>query len=210
MVDELEKLADRLDELANKVMNQQDEHIRLKGLRNLLKRIKEQCGEVLAKRMKIPNHWRYDFYAWNYHGYIASYRLPFLYMALQNEERLLAEELALFGEVVEEEPPRPPKPRDTETTNEPPLSEREREYFGRAMEAGYMEPTETGYKWTFKPQASLAYFLNRICNPDGTSQTPYKKYEDLFSVKALAQKLYNLQGNRNIPKWCEKIDALFN
>lgn len=90
--------------------------------------------------------------------------------------------------------------------------ERERRYFDAAIKAGFMEKTETGYRWIFQKgrQVSLAYFLSQIYNPDRLSKTPFKELEALFNVKHLAKTTYCIDEVNKIQKWRGAIDNLFN
>lgn len=90
-------------------------------------------------------------------------------------------------------------------------TEREKKYFAKAIEAGLMQETGTGYKWIYQSgsKASLAYFLKRIYNPDGLRETPYKKLEAHFSVTRLDRATQQLLEAKNVQKWRGKIDELF-
>lgn len=88
---------------------------------------------------------------------------------------------------------------------------REKKYFAKAIEAGLMQETETGYKWLYNggSKASLAYFLQKVFNPDGTQTTPFKKLETLFNVSRLAAATYKLLCCKNMQKRKGGIDKLF-
>lgn len=93
-------------------------------------------------------------------------------------------------------------------------TERAKKYFPRAVEAGYMELTETGYKWLFGGaaggKARLAYFLHKVYNPDGCSQIPYKRLNALFGVVRLDVAIDQMLYAKRAQKWRPQIDILFN
>lgn len=90
-------------------------------------------------------------------------------------------------------------------------TERERKYFDKAINAGLMEETDSGYRWLHNNgmKASLVYFLKQIYNPYDSSQTPFKMLENLFSVKYLATATHRLFDVKKEQKWRSEIDALF-
>lgn len=96
-----------------------------------------------------------------------------------------------------------------------PSTERAKKYFARAVEAGYMIKTTTGYKWTNLEanggKAQLGYFLDKVYNPDRTKTIPYKALEKLFGVDRLDSTVYS-NYNTKYPdrqKWRKEIDELF-
>lgn len=103
------------------------------------------------------------------------------------------------------------KTRANEAKEPQQMTEREKKYFAKAIEAGLMQEAETGYKWTYQDgnKASLAYFLQKVFNPDGLRKTPYKEMEALFSVTRLDRATQQLLEAKNTQKWREKIDELF-
>ncbi len=91
------------------------------------------------------------------------------------------------------------------------MTEREKKYFAKAIEAGLMQEAGTGYEWLYNngSKASLAYFLQKVFNPDGTCRTPFKRLESMFNKKSLAvatNKLLEVVKNQ---KWRGEIDKLF-
>lgn len=96
-----------------------------------------------------------------------------------------------------------------QTTQEPSTA-RAKKAFGKAIEAGYMEKTDTGYKWLYNngTKASLSYFLVQVYNPDGAFQTPFKALGSLFGVKALDSASDKAFTAKNPQKWREPIDEL--
>ena len=87
------------------------------------------------------------------------------------------------------------------------LTDREKHYYQMAVEAGYMDKTDTGYKWK-ESKAKLAYFLQKIFSPRGTGVIPFKRLEALFGVKQLSQSLNNLNNAKYEQKWKKDIDAM--
>ncbi|MGN1034474.1 MAG: hypothetical protein ACI4PK_02660 [Oscillospiraceae bacterium] len=57
------------------------------------------------------------------------------------------------------------------------LTKEEALYYNKAIEKGLAQGSDNGYKWLYNKgsKASLAYFLNKIFNPNGTGQIPFKK-----------------------------------
>lgn len=90
-------------------------------------------------------------------------------------------------------------------------TKREDYYFDKAINAGLMEKDGVGYKWLYNngSKASLAYFLQKVFNPDGISRTPFKRLEALFSVTSLAVTTNKLLEAIKAQKWRAEIDKLF-
>lgn len=90
-------------------------------------------------------------------------------------------------------------------------TKREDYYFDKAINAGLMEKDGVGYKWLYNngSKASLAYFLQKVFNPDGISRTPFKRLEALFSVTSLAVTTNKLLEAKKAQKWRAEIDKLF-
>lgn len=70
-------------------------------------------------------------------------------------------------------------------------TDRAKEIFAKAVKAGYMEKTATGYKWLYNSgsKASLAYFIMQVFSPDNTKQIPFKALGQLFDVTRLDRAL---------------------
>lgn len=83
------------------------------------------------------------------------------------------------------------------------------EYFPKAIEAGFMERSEDGFKWLYNggSKVSLFYFLKEVYSPDG--RIPYKSLEQLFHVKRLDSTKCGFDINKNTQKWEGGIDGLF-
>ena len=91
------------------------------------------------------------------------------------------------------------------------ITDLEMQYFKKAIEAGYMQETEHGYNWLHNNgmKASLAYFLKKVFNPDGTKITPFKMLENLFNKTNLAVATSRLLDVKKEQKCSGEIDALF-
>lgn len=94
---------------------------------------------------------------------------------------------------------------------EPAINPREAKYFDRAIKAGVMEKNGEGYKWLHNDgrKASLAYFLQKVFDPDGKTQLPYMRMEKLFGVTRLDTAVYQLANAKRLQKWRANIDNLF-
>lgn len=103
---------------------------------------------------------------------------------------------------------------NTESNKKEPeeLTEREIKYYGKAIEAGMAEKTEDGYKWLYNKcsNASLAYFLYKLFDQDGTGQIPFKRLGKLWSVKRLDTALWQaLNPKKYKQSWRTQIENLF-
>ena len=94
-----------------------------------------------------------------------------------------------------------------------------RKAFEKALKAGYMEKTSTGYKWGFGGEhgglARLAYFLYRIYSPKG-EKVPETALCNLFNTKGLSDAYTRIKLSKwktspyvDPPKWVTEIDSLF-
>lgn len=91
-------------------------------------------------------------------------------------------------------------------------TEWEKKYFAKAIEAGLMEKDCGHYRWLHNNgmKASLGYFINRVFNPKGTAQIPYKRLEILFGVTRLDTAIDQALTAKTPQKWRKEIDALFD
>ena len=91
--------------------------------------------------------------------------------------------------------------------------------FGKALKAGYLEKTSTGYKWVFGGEhggkARLAYFLYRIYSPQG-EKAPEKALCTLFDTTGLSDAYGRIKQSKwktspyvDPPRWVTEIDKLF-
>lgn len=105
-----------------------------------------------------------------------------------------------------------PQQKLTITKQTEPSTERAKEYFKKAVDAGYMDKTDTGYKWILGNRGSkarLAYFLMQVYNPDNTKQIPYKALEALFGVTRLDSSYSAMLTVSKPQNWRQQIDKLF-
>ena len=89
-------------------------------------------------------------------------------------------------------------------------TDRTKEIFAKAVEAGYMEKTATGYKWLYNSgsKASLAYFIMQVFSPDNTKQIPFKALGRLFDVTRLDRALDQATTAKKPQQWRGAIDNL--
>lgn len=89
-------------------------------------------------------------------------------------------------------------------------TDRTKEIFAKAVEAGYMEKTATGYKWLYNSgsKASLAYFIMQVFSPDNTKQIPFKALGQLFDVTRLDRALDQATTAKKPQQWRGAIDNL--
>ena len=100
----------------------------------------------------------------------------------------------------------------TEVSKKPFSSEAEK-YFNKAIQAKLMKKREDDtYEWLHNNglKASLGYFLNRVFNPKGTSQIPYKCMESLFNMSRLDTAIDQALTAKKPQKWRTEIDTLFD
>ena len=91
-------------------------------------------------------------------------------------------------------------------------TEREKEYFAKAIQAGLMKKDGENYKWLHNNglQSSLGYFLKMVFNPKGTAQIHYKRMENLFKVSRLDSAIDRALSVKKPQKWRKEIDVLFD
>ncbi len=96
------------------------------------------------------------------------------------------------------------------------MTDRAKTYFKKAIQAGFMEKTESGYKWTFEgrkgARAALSYFIMKIYSPDPKDKKtiPFRAMENLFGVKRLDSALRAALETVKPQAWRQMIDGLFN
>lgn len=90
------------------------------------------------------------------------------------------------------------------------ITDRAKEIFAKAVKAGYMEKTATGYKWLYNSgsNASLAYFIMQVFSPDNTKQIPFKALGQLFDVTRLDRALDQATTAKKPQQWRGAIDNL--
>lgn len=90
-------------------------------------------------------------------------------------------------------------------------TDRARVYFTRAVEVGYMQPTRTGYKWTFGGArgalARLGYFIERVFCPTNTEELPEQAINRLFGVNRIGSAITQLYNAKKPQKWRAEIDS---
>lgn len=91
------------------------------------------------------------------------------------------------------------------------LTEREKEYYERAIANEMAKKTETGYKWLYNngSKASLIYFLNKIFSPNGTKQIPFTRLGNLWGRSRLDSALDKAINVKDPQPWRTDIDRIF-
>ena len=102
-----------------------------------------------------------------------------------------------------------PQQQSTPAIQEP-STERAKKAFAKAVEAGYMEKTDTGYKWRYNggSKVSLGYFIMQVYSPDNTKQIPFKALGRLFGITRLERAVENASIVKKPQPWRGKIDNL--
>lgn len=85
------------------------------------------------------------------------------------------------------------------------LTDRAKKYFQRAIEAGYMTETKTGYKWNGET-VRWGYFIKCVYDPKNNSPIPQKALEALFDKRRLDSPLRQIWLWKKPPKWVEEMD----
>ncbi len=129
-----------------------------------------------------------------------------LYIALRNELNKLKEEAELYRIPLEKET----KPNQRVQDNESWRTERAEKYFKKALEAGLMVEAD-GFSWHKFPKTALAYFLQRVYDPDPKAhqEIPYKLLNKLFGVTRLDVSLDKYNSSLQKQAWKKEIDKLF-
>lgn len=127
----------------------------------------------------------------------------------------LAQVISLLGEfyifrIDELTRRRKPKKDFRSRAEEEPSTPRAKEAFKNAIQKGFMEKTESGYRWLYEggSNASLAFFLTNVYNPDGARRTPFRALERLFNVKYLASASDQQSIAKKPQRWIEPLLAL--
>ena len=91
------------------------------------------------------------------------------------------------------------------------ITKKEVECYEKAINSGMAEKTEDGYKWLYNngSKASLAYFLYKLFNPNGTGQIPYQRLNKLWNVTRLDSALSQTLNAKNPQRWRTQIESLF-
>ncbi len=153
-----------------------------------------------------PVYEKYREFEFDAKLYRAGYRMPWFVWEFFN----LCETAKIFWD---DEPTQIIKPQQIpqkrKGTPKNVLTERAKKYFQRAIEAGYMEETATGYKWGHDMRGDkikLGYFLKTVYNPKESSQIPYGALETLFRESRLDSTIGKIADWKNTPKWVEEIN----
>lgn len=91
------------------------------------------------------------------------------------------------------------------------ITQKEVECYEKAINSGMAEKTEDGYKWLYNngSKASLAYFLYKLFNPNGTGQIPYQRLNKLWNVTRLDSALSQTLNAKHPQRWRTQIESLF-
>ena len=99
----------------------------------------------------------------------------------------------------------------TDKKNLQELTEREKEYYNKAITKGMAKKTQTGYKWIYCKGnvTSLAFFLEKIFAPKGVGIVPNKRLENLWSVSRLDRAFDRNRTVKKPQEWRFEIEQLF-
>lgn len=91
------------------------------------------------------------------------------------------------------------------------LTKDEALYYNKAIKKKMAQESENGYKWLYNngSKASLAYFLYKLFNPNGTGQIPYQRLNKLWNVKRLDSALSQTLNAKHPQRWRTQIESLF-
>lgn len=119
-------------------------------------------------------------------------------------------ELNLYRIEEEEKRAKQKKKFRSKEPKQEPSTPRAKEAFKNAIQKGFMEKNESGYRWLYDggSKASLAFFLTNVYNPDGARRTPYKALERLFNAKYLASASDQQSIAKKPQKWIEPLLSL--
>lgn len=83
-------------------------------------------------------------------------------------------------------------------------------YCEKAIQAGFMEKTDSGYCWNYggnRGKVRLAYFISKIYCEQG-DRIPYKSIGQLFGVNRLDSSVQQLTNSHQL--WMAQIDGIFD
>ena len=108
------------------------------------------------------------------------------------------------------EPQQAPEPTNTKPQQEE-LTEREKQYYEKAIKQGMAIKTDSGYKWLYcsGSKVSLVYFLSKVFCPKGVEQIPFKRLNNLWGVSRLDSANDQLANAKKPQRWRQHIDNLF-
>ena len=85
-----------------------------------------------------------------------------------------------------------------------------RRRFAKAVEAGYMEATSTGYKWLGLPKAAAAYFFEKIyCHAITDKHPNWGLLGQLFGLLRLDRAASQVHDAIKEQPWKREINKLF-
>ena len=85
-----------------------------------------------------------------------------------------------------------------------------RKAFEKALKAGYLEKTSTGYKWKGLPKAAAAYLCEKIYCPAITDKAPdWGLLGQFLGFDRLAQTAYQNRDTKKEMPWKQAINKLF-
>lgn len=120
--------------------------------------------------------------------------------------------IGAYKEKMEEKeiPEQAPKPTNTKSQQEE-LTEREKQYYEKAITQGMAIKTDSGYKWLYcsGSKVSLVYFLSKVFCPKGVEQIPFKRLNNLWGVSRLDSANDQLANAKKPQRWRQHIDNLF-
>lgn len=108
------------------------------------------------------------------------------------------------------EPQQAPEPTNTKPQQEE-LTEREKQYYEKAITQGMAIKIDSGYKWLYcsGSKVSLVYFLSKVFCPKGVEQIPFKRLNNLWGVSRLDSANNQLANAKKPQQWRRHIDNLF-
>jgi hypothetical protein len=108
------------------------------------------------------------------------------------------------------EPQQASEPTNTKPQQEE-LTEREKQYYEKAITQGMAIKTDSGYKWLYcsGSKVSLVYFLSKVFCPKGVEQIPFKRLNNLWGVSRLDSANDQLANAKKPQQWRQHIDNLF-
>lgn len=157
------------------------------GAANEEKAIREQVLELLCKINKINKE--LNGIGLNYH------------LTYQERKAKKIERKRLYNEFINITQQKTKKTESQQKTK--------KKYFDKAIQAGLMEKTGSGYNWLYgnnRGKIRLAYFIYRIYAPE--ERIPYKELQTLFGISRLDSAVQQLSTAKKEQSWKEEIDKV--
>lgn len=91
-------------------------------------------------------------------------------------------------------------------------TDRARKCFAKAIEAKYIEVTDSGLKWKFggnRGKVRLGYFIQKVFCPNNTENIPETAINKLFGVNRIGSAIGQILYAKKVQKWKNEIDKLF-